>query len=152
MIVVLHLPEGPSTQYLRALAPKTIPLKVSGTRVLEYWVLGLSGPYIGPWNQNMRWFYAYTPYILNTMHTICSMPCPTYHIRIIRCLCGLLGSTSEECMPKFWEAEQQLLKDLISGFGAPDRSKSHRRPGSPRGSKYPIFKDSGPKNHTLNGF
>ena len=23
---------------------------------------------------------------------------------------------------------------------------------SPRGSKYPIFKDSGPKNHTLDGF
>ena len=36
-------PEGPSTQYLRSLVPKTIPLMVFGTRVLKYWVLGPSG-------------------------------------------------------------------------------------------------------------
>ena len=33
----------PSTQYLRTLVPKAEPLMVCGTRVLEYWVLGLSG-------------------------------------------------------------------------------------------------------------
>ena len=37
------LPEGPSTQYLRTLVPKTIPLVVFGTRVLKYWLLGPSG-------------------------------------------------------------------------------------------------------------
>ena len=37
------VPEGPSTQYLRLLAPKTIPLVVLGTRDLKYWVLGPSG-------------------------------------------------------------------------------------------------------------
>ena len=31
-------PEGPSTQYLRTLVPKTIPLMVFRTRVLKYWV------------------------------------------------------------------------------------------------------------------
>ena len=36
-------PEGPSTQYLRSLIPKAIPLMVFGTRVLQYWVLGPSG-------------------------------------------------------------------------------------------------------------
>ena len=35
--------ESPSTQYLRTLVPKTIPLVVFGTRVLKYWVLGPSG-------------------------------------------------------------------------------------------------------------
>ena len=39
----LYLPEGPSTQYLRSLVPKTILLMVFGTRVLKYWVLGPSG-------------------------------------------------------------------------------------------------------------
>ena len=34
-------PEGPSTQYLRLLVPKTIPLV--GTKDLKYWVLGPSG-------------------------------------------------------------------------------------------------------------
>ena len=34
---------GPSSQYLRTLAPKTIPSMVLGTRVLKYWVLGASG-------------------------------------------------------------------------------------------------------------
>ena len=38
-----HYPEGPSTQYLRTLVPKTIPLMVFATRVLKYWVLGPSG-------------------------------------------------------------------------------------------------------------
>ena len=36
-------PEGPSTQYLRSMVPKTIPLMVFGTRVLNYGVLGPSG-------------------------------------------------------------------------------------------------------------
>ena len=36
-------PEGPSTQYLRTLVPKTIPLAVFGTKGLKYWVLGPSG-------------------------------------------------------------------------------------------------------------
>ena len=35
-------PEGPSTQYLRFLVPKTILLMVFGTRDLKYWVLGPS--------------------------------------------------------------------------------------------------------------
>ena len=35
--------QGPSSQYLRSLVPKTIPLMVLGTRVLEYWVLGPAG-------------------------------------------------------------------------------------------------------------
>ena len=34
--------EGPSTQYLRFLVPKTILFMVSGTRDLKYWVLGPS--------------------------------------------------------------------------------------------------------------
>ena len=38
-----YFPEGPSTQYLRTLVPKTIPSMVFGTRVLKYWVLGPSG-------------------------------------------------------------------------------------------------------------
>ena len=33
--LVLEYPEGPSTQYLRTLVPKTIPLIVFGTRVLN---------------------------------------------------------------------------------------------------------------------
>ena len=36
-------PEGPSTQYLGLVVPKTILLLVFGTRELEYWVLGPSG-------------------------------------------------------------------------------------------------------------
>ena len=36
-------PEGPSPQYLRTLVPNTIKGMVSGTRVLEYCVLGPSG-------------------------------------------------------------------------------------------------------------
>ena len=36
-------PHGPSTQYLRFLAPKTIPLMGFGTSDLKYWVLGPSG-------------------------------------------------------------------------------------------------------------
>ena len=36
-------PEGPSSQDLRCLAPKTILLMAFGTRVLKYWVLGPSG-------------------------------------------------------------------------------------------------------------
>ena len=38
----LIYPEGPSTQYLRALVPKAINGMVFGTRVLKYWVLGPS--------------------------------------------------------------------------------------------------------------
>ena len=34
---------GPSTQYLRTLVPKAIKGRVFGTRVLKYWVLGISG-------------------------------------------------------------------------------------------------------------
>ena len=34
------VPEGPSTQYLRTLVPKTIPLMAFGTRVLKHRVLG----------------------------------------------------------------------------------------------------------------
>ena len=37
------VPEGPSTQYLRHLAPNTIKGRVLGTRVLKYLVLGPSG-------------------------------------------------------------------------------------------------------------
>ena len=37
------VPEGPSTQYLRTLVPKTIKGIVCGTRDLKHWVLGLSG-------------------------------------------------------------------------------------------------------------
>ena len=36
-------PEGPSTEYLGTLVPKTIPLMIFGTRSLKYWVLGPSG-------------------------------------------------------------------------------------------------------------
>ena len=36
-------PERPSIPYLRLLVPKTIPLMVFGTRVLDFWVLGPSG-------------------------------------------------------------------------------------------------------------
>ena len=36
-------PEGPHTQYLGTLVPKTIPLMALGIRVLKYWVLGPSG-------------------------------------------------------------------------------------------------------------
>ena len=35
-------PEGPSTQYLRTLVPKTIPFMAFGTRILKHWVLGPS--------------------------------------------------------------------------------------------------------------
>ena len=42
----LQFPEGPSSQYLRSLVSKTIPLMVFGTGNLKYWVLGPSG--IGP--------------------------------------------------------------------------------------------------------
>ena len=38
-----EIPKGPSTQYLRTLVPKTIPSRVFGTRVLQYWVFGPSG-------------------------------------------------------------------------------------------------------------
>ena len=38
-----YSPEGPSTQYLRTLVPKAIPLMVFGTRVVEYWVIGPAG-------------------------------------------------------------------------------------------------------------
>ena len=41
--VFLSFPEGPSSQYLRFLVPKTILFMVFGTRVLSYWVLGPSG-------------------------------------------------------------------------------------------------------------
>ena len=42
----LHLAEGPSTQYVyvRTLVPNTIKTMVFGTRDLNYWVLGPSGP------------------------------------------------------------------------------------------------------------
>ena len=40
--------EGPSTQYLRSLVSKTIPLIVFGTIVVKHWVLGPSG-YDGWW-------------------------------------------------------------------------------------------------------
>ena len=40
-----HSPEGPSTQYLRTLVPKTIPFMAFGTRVLKCWVLAPSGQY-----------------------------------------------------------------------------------------------------------
>ena len=36
-------PEGPSTQYIRTLVPKTIKGMDFGTRILKYWVLGPSG-------------------------------------------------------------------------------------------------------------
>ena len=36
-------PVGPSTQCLRFLAPKTIPVIVYATRDLKYWILGPSG-------------------------------------------------------------------------------------------------------------
>ena len=36
-------PEGPSTQYLRTLVPKTQKGMVLKTRILEYWLLGPSG-------------------------------------------------------------------------------------------------------------
>ena len=36
-------PEGPSTQYLRFLVPKTMLLMVFGPKDLRYWVLGPSG-------------------------------------------------------------------------------------------------------------
>ena len=35
-------PEGPRTQYLRLLVPKTILLMVFGNRILRYWILGPS--------------------------------------------------------------------------------------------------------------
>ena len=41
----LQFLDGPSTQHLRSLGPKTIPLMVFGTRGLKYWVLGPSGVY-----------------------------------------------------------------------------------------------------------
>ena len=39
-IPIFYHPEGPSTQYLRTLVPKTIPPMAFGIRVLRYWVLG----------------------------------------------------------------------------------------------------------------
>ena len=36
----IYFPEGPGTQYLRSLVPKTIPLMVFGIRVLKHWVVG----------------------------------------------------------------------------------------------------------------
>ena len=42
-MLLLACPEGPSTQCLRLLVPKTIPLMLLGTRILKYWVLGPSG-------------------------------------------------------------------------------------------------------------
>ena len=47
LVFLLLFPEGPSTQYSRTLAPKTIPLMVFGTRVLQHWVLGPSGIGLG---------------------------------------------------------------------------------------------------------
>ena len=44
---LLEVLEGPSTQYLRTLVPKTIPLMAFGTRVPRYWVLGPSGSTLG---------------------------------------------------------------------------------------------------------
>ena len=47
----VNYPEGPSTQYLRTLVPKSIPaipLMAFGTRVLKYWVLGLGPSGLGP--------------------------------------------------------------------------------------------------------
>ena len=44
---LISYPEGPSTQYLRFLVPKTILLMVFGPRVLKYWVLGPSGLHSG---------------------------------------------------------------------------------------------------------
>ena len=38
-----RFPEGPSTQHVRTLVPKTVKGMVSGTGVLKYWVLGPSG-------------------------------------------------------------------------------------------------------------
>ena len=35
-----RVPEGPSTQYLRFLVPKTTLLMIYGTRELKHWVLG----------------------------------------------------------------------------------------------------------------
>ena len=52
-------PEGPSTQYLRSLVPKTILLMEFGTRDLEYWVFGPSVRYIIPCHSRrtlgLRW-------------------------------------------------------------------------------------------------
>ena len=45
-VICALLPEGPSTQDLRTLAPNHIPLIAFGTRVLKYWVLGPSGSVI----------------------------------------------------------------------------------------------------------
>ena len=42
----LPYPEGPSTQHIRTLVPKTVKGMVFGTRVLEYWVLGPSGSFL----------------------------------------------------------------------------------------------------------
>ena len=39
----MHNPEGESTQYLKTLVLKTMPLMVFGNRILKYWVLGPSG-------------------------------------------------------------------------------------------------------------
>ena len=38
-----HIPEAPSTQYVRTLVPKAIKGMDFGTRVPQYWVLGPSG-------------------------------------------------------------------------------------------------------------
>ena len=58
-------PEGPSTQYLRTLVPKTIPLMAFGTRVLKYWVLGPSGTltegYQKPWFRESPFSWALEP-------------------------------------------------------------------------------------------
>ena len=43
MGAIYHIPEGPSTQYLRTMVPNTIKRMAFGTRVLKYWLLGPSG-------------------------------------------------------------------------------------------------------------
>ena len=42
-LLSIPLPEGPSSQYLRPLVPKTIQGVFFGSRILKYWVLGPSG-------------------------------------------------------------------------------------------------------------
>ena len=53
-------PEGPSTQYLRTLAPQTIQGMVFGTRVLRYWVLGPSGLVLSlNSSRRLNWLFLY---------------------------------------------------------------------------------------------
>ena len=50
----MYPPEGPSTQYLRTLVPKTIEGMGFGTRVLRFWLLGPLGPKPKPETYNLK--------------------------------------------------------------------------------------------------